>query len=205
MDRAFYGHFTLPLLNFLRFNVLQGGSAQFGAHPVHWYATQGLPAVLPAELLAGALVSVFTLRGARSRLHSRSPLFRLFLLALVLSVAVHSAIAHKEHRFMLPLVPLLAPLLAKCWVSRALSARWKLAVALVNGLVFIYCALLHQRAFEPLLGSLREQLDARPGEKGQITYLTPCYALPESAHLHPHGLNWTVNSLDCIVPLNASQ
>ena len=47
-------------LNFVRFNLLSGSSALYGAHPWHWNASQGLPAVeaslLPLVLL-GALLA----------------------------------------------------------------------------------------------------------------------------------------------------
>ena len=42
---------------FARFNLLGGGSAQYGAHPWHWNLTQGLPTVA-ATLLPLALGGV---------------------------------------------------------------------------------------------------------------------------------------------------
>lgn len=42
---------------FLRFNLLAGASAQYGAHPWHWNLSQGLPAVAASllPLLAGGV------------------------------------------------------------------------------------------------------------------------------------------------------
>ena len=51
VDFYFYGKRTVPLWNFLQFNVLSGGSAMFGVHPWYWYFTEGLPAVLTIQLL----------------------------------------------------------------------------------------------------------------------------------------------------------
>ena len=45
---------------FLRFNVLAGGSAQYGIHSWHWNMTAGLPTVAATLLplaLAGILVT----------------------------------------------------------------------------------------------------------------------------------------------------
>ena len=45
---------------FLRFNLLQGASAQYGGHPWHWNLSQGLPAVtasLLPLLVAGLLMA----------------------------------------------------------------------------------------------------------------------------------------------------
>ena len=58
-----YGAWTLVQLNFVRFNLLDGGSALFGAHPWHWYLSQGAPAVLGTFLpaaLGGAALSLAT-------------------------------------------------------------------------------------------------------------------------------------------------
>ena len=47
---------------FARFNLLNSGSAQYGAHPWHWNLTQGLPTVA-ATLLPLALGGVCLTRG----------------------------------------------------------------------------------------------------------------------------------------------
>ncbi len=45
---------------FVKFNVLAGGSAQYGSHPWHWNLTAGLPTVTATLLplaLAGILIT----------------------------------------------------------------------------------------------------------------------------------------------------
>jgi len=45
---------------FVKFNVLAGGSAQYGSHPWHWNLTAGLPTVAATLLplaLAGILIT----------------------------------------------------------------------------------------------------------------------------------------------------
>ena len=101
-DRLGYGAWTLPAWNFVRFNVLEGGSAVFGAHPWHWHFSQGIPAVLGAHL-------PLVIRGVAIAQHAVPPSIAprsLLWLALWYTVAL-SVPAHKEFRFLLPLLPLL--------------------------------------------------------------------------------------------------
>lgn len=51
LDSMLYGVSTFVPFNFLRFNVLTGGSRIFGEHPWHWNFSQGLPAVLSVGLV----------------------------------------------------------------------------------------------------------------------------------------------------------
>jgi len=43
---------------FFKFNVLAGGSAQYGSHPWHWNFTQGFPTVA-ATLLPLGIAGIF--------------------------------------------------------------------------------------------------------------------------------------------------
>ena len=45
LDRWCYGRWVLAPWEFLKFNLLSGGSAQYGSHPWHWNFTQGFPVV----------------------------------------------------------------------------------------------------------------------------------------------------------------
>lgn len=81
---------------FLRFNLLAGGSALYGAHPWHWNLSQGFPAVAATllPLMAGGVAA------AADR--------RLAALA-ALQLAAYSLPAHKEFRFLLPALQLAMP------------------------------------------------------------------------------------------------
>ena len=94
IDRVGYGVWVLSAVQFIRFNATQGLSRLYGVHPWHWYLSEGLSAMVGSMwpyLLIGAA-------------HSKS---RLVLLASSGVVLVFSQSPHKEHRFVLPLLPLL--------------------------------------------------------------------------------------------------
>uniref|UniRef100_A0A915DXW9 Mannosyltransferase n=1 Tax=Ditylenchus dipsaci TaxID=166011 RepID=A0A915DXW9_9BILA len=51
VDFFYYGAPTLCLWNFGKFNLLQGGSAHFGANVWFWYFINGLPSVFTMQCL----------------------------------------------------------------------------------------------------------------------------------------------------------
>lgn len=98
LDYAFYGRFVFPAWVNLEFNVLQNSSADYGAHPFHWYFSQGMPAMLASllPLVVWGAVSVVRKTGAGAGV----PLWPLLL--GIWGIALHSVLAHKEFRYVLP-------------------------------------------------------------------------------------------------------
>lgn len=54
-DRVWYGRWVFVPWNFFAFNLLAGGSQQYGAHPWHWNVSCGLPTLLASLLPLAAL------------------------------------------------------------------------------------------------------------------------------------------------------
>jgi Alg9-like mannosyltransferase family len=57
-DRICYQRWVLVPWNFFAFNLLQGGSEQYGAHPWHWNMSCGVPTVL-TTLIPLVLVGLY--------------------------------------------------------------------------------------------------------------------------------------------------
>jgi hypothetical protein len=89
IDRAFYGEWTFPAYNFVRFNLLGDGASIYGVHPWHWYLTQGVPGII---FTASPLCLIGIVACGR---------LDLFLLG-IWTVGVYSILPHKEFRFVLP-------------------------------------------------------------------------------------------------------
>ena len=94
-DRLFYGRWEFTTINFLKFNLLNDGSVHYGVHPWYWYLTQGLPSVATVYLPLAAF-ALFV-----QKCESAFP----SLLALSCIIVGHSAVKHKEFRFMMPTLP----------------------------------------------------------------------------------------------------
>lgn len=195
LDSTAYGKLTFTAWNFIRFNVLEGGSGHFGSHPWHWFISQGLPAVLTVHLIPIFLGIIIALR-------NRSIPF-IFFSVPALYITVHSLIAHKEHRFLLPIIPFLC-LFAGIFFHSRLShimpkchIFWIRLLFLVNVSLAGYFGLFHQ--IGPLSTTYWIVEDAKlrfsKGQHFELVHLMPCFSLPQYSYYH--GLNVTITALDC--------
>ncbi|KAK0549103.1 glycosylphosphatidylinositol anchor biosynthesis [Tilletia horrida] len=111
LDSWFYGRLTVTALAFLQVNVLGGSpvSLFYGAQPLHYYLTQGLPVIATALtpwVVTGWAVCL-TGAGARglSNLRESSTLALLARASLWVTLCM-SALGHKEWRFLQQLGPI---------------------------------------------------------------------------------------------------
>ena len=112
VDAWGYGQFTLTPWNYLRENVLFDQASRFGRSPWYFY-------LLEASLLT--LNPLFFVWLARAAVVSwREPFARALVVGLLVFLAVHCAIPHKEVRFLLPMWPVAVVLLAKMFGTDAL-------------------------------------------------------------------------------------
>jgi len=135
-DCWFYGRFILTPLAYYEVNIVQGVAADFGVEPFWWYLWG---AVLYATPLLAALLVGMYVRGARRAA---------VLLPVLVSAAFilgHSAVAHKEFRFLFP-VSWAAVLVAVVGAQGWRNARWSRAVvyvaAVMNILLLLFRTLM---------------------------------------------------------------
>ncbi|CAI5441996.1 unnamed protein product [Caenorhabditis angaria] len=185
IDSWAYGQFTIPLWNFLQFNVFQGGSAFFGVHPWHWYFTAGIPTVLTIQIIP----IIIGLLGPNIFRPTLLPFY-----ATSLYILVHSFLPHKEQRFLLPIIPLLCIYAGgafqnlKKWQPTAVGA-----MIFINFIVVIFTSRYHQVG--PFAAPKRIIEEWRGPGPVSIAALMPCYSLPGHAYLH-NDLK-TLRLLDC--------
>ncbi|TVY86221.1 GPI mannosyltransferase, partial [Lachnellula willkommii] len=100
-DRLYFGEWTFPPYQFLNFNVNQDLAVFYGRNVWHYYLSQGLPFLL-TTYLPFAIVGLWN----SASLPTGNIRFLLTTTILV-TVSTLSLIAHKEVRFIYPLLPLL--------------------------------------------------------------------------------------------------
>ena len=118
LDSWFYGAFVLTPWEYLRSNLIEGVAATFGTSPWWWYLPFATLWMAPPVGLAIALLVAI---GIAAR--PRSP----WAWALVAFAAGHTVIAHKELRFLFPLVyffPVLMAFGVDRLAARAGAAAW---------------------------------------------------------------------------------
>uniref|UniRef100_A0A7E4WCU2 Mannosyltransferase n=1 Tax=Panagrellus redivivus TaxID=6233 RepID=A0A7E4WCU2_PANRE len=184
-----------PLLEFAKFNFFTGGSAHFGVHPWYWYFTDGLLITMTGAYflaLGGFIIQC-------NRPAPRSPPKILFVVALIY-LAVHIWLPHKEHRFILPIIPLMLPfaglLLQQVSIKRANITRGLLCIIVtVNLIVAGFVCRVHQRGVNAVTSSLIADITKDAVGPVHIVQLLPCYSMHQYAAFHK--LNVRHHMLDC--------
>jgi hypothetical protein len=126
VDWPTYGRPFHSVYHYFRFNLYEGGSARFGTQPYEWYLVILVRDLGPAAFFALALAAI---GGARTRGLG---------LGIVLGLTLMSLTAHKEERYLVPILSSVPLFLALGAVRLATPlGRWRVAVAalVVGGLL----------------------------------------------------------------------
>ncbi|KAG6976885.1 hypothetical protein JG688_00000902 [Phytophthora aleatoria] len=191
IDRLGYGEWTFVPFNFFKFNVLEGKDKLYGEHPWSWYFSQGYPAIVGTTL-------PIVIAGYLTVPSSKKDLGRVIMWALF----VYSNAAHKEFRFVLPLLPpafvyagyCLRNLERKLYVQFRERTQWNLlrlavfSVIVPNVLSAYYLSQSHQRAPVEVMDYLADRIQENP--EASIHFWTPCHATPYYSYLHQNVSMW---------------
>lgn len=172
VDGVFYS--TFPLLtwwNFFKHNILHGKSHHYGTSPFSFHFTQSLPLIAGPFLICLPLVEWdYTTRTVAAAIFSLS------------------LIGHKEHRFTIPLIPLL--MLSSSKGYRRWMKNVLLAVGIVSIIPLLYFSSIHGRA--PL--AVMDYLRGRKWNVGdKVFFAMPCHSTPLYSYLNlenPPVLHW---------------
>tara|TARA_Y100000590_G_scaffold469336_1_gene656339 strand:+ start:871 stop:2256 length:1386 start_codon:yes stop_codon:yes gene_type:complete len=131
------------MIEYFKFNILEKGASQFGEDPWHRYIT-ALSRFFTAPIAVLSIIFVFY-AGFKKRKESLS-----IIIGMLPFLIIHHLIAHKEDRFLLPVLPLWIWLACIGWTGwkKTLSEK-KERVAVVFGIglcgiSFLYGAFHHQ-------------------------------------------------------------
>jgi phosphatidylinositol glycan class B len=119
MDKMFYADWTFPALLFFYFNVVQSLAVFYGRNRLDYYFTEGLPLLLTTALPFGIIALWQSIRGglvaegpavptrATTTTNGTREIRFIFAVAVLSSIISLTAVAHKEVRFLFPLLPIL--------------------------------------------------------------------------------------------------
>lgn len=196
-DRLFYGAWTFPPYTFLDINLTQDVAVFYGSNPWHYYLSQGLPLLtttaLPFALYAlyASLVASPAPKSAQTKAIKaadgttvdpvrRANARKALSFTVVATVSAMSLVAHKEVRFLYPLLPILlvlaAPHAAAFYTTVTTTTTPKAAAEsvhtttlrnkrvlwaalAVNGILAGYLSLFHQPAPLSVLAFLRTEYE----------------------------------------------
>ena len=165
----------------------------YGVQPWHWYFSQGFPVISFAQFpffviaLGVALLSGF--KTAQNR-----P-----LLLIVFVLVTYSVFAHKEFRFIYPILPLsfvyVGKIQSEMLPTRRTLKRFIIAfVIALQVLMAFYFSQIHQRGTIAATAELRNKSDVT-----KVYYLIPCHHAPSYSHLYNYNSGTTacIKHLDC--------
>lgn len=198
IDSYMYGRFIVTPYEFFKFNVLENIGSFYGTHPWYWYFIVGLPTILGAFTLPFLIAVIQILRN-----RDKSPDQYNLLIATTSALIVYSCLAHKEFRFVLPLLPICLHITAdslRTWSRHAAhSTVYLVAVTLLisNAIPAVYFSWMHQTGtiemMRPIERIAREYRDG-DGNRAKFLFLMPCHSTPLYSHVHQ---NITLRFLTC--------
>jgi phosphatidylinositol glycan class B len=170
-DRLYFQQWTFPPYHWLNFNISQDLAVFYGRNDWHYYLSQGLPLLL-TTYLPFALIGLWR----STSLQSGQQAFTLASTTL-LTIGTLSCIAHKEVRFIYPLLPILhviaAPVVgtffseartAESSSKRSTTSTLRrkpllLFILLLNMAIAGYTSLVHQRGVLDVMIWLRNDFE----------------------------------------------
>ncbi|KAL1302626.1 hypothetical protein AAFC00_002997 [Neodothiora populina] len=234
-DRLYYGEWTFPPLRFVHFNVVQSLAVFYGRNRPDYYITEGLPLLLTTSLpfaawgiyrvcLSGRTKSsIRNTPAAIPSIDKRSSTLETLTLTILIFMTSMSLIAHKEVRFIYPLLPLLHVLSAEPFWLFCAGRRLPLntlkrlvlcSIVVLDLILAWYICTVHQRGVLDVVTTLRAEyethylpaLDAFTKEdnkktgKMTVLFLMPCHSTPWRSHLVYEGIE--ARMLTCEPPID---
>ncbi|CAO3651314.1 unnamed protein product [Cunninghamella blakesleeana] len=177
---------------FLKTNVFQSIAVFYGAHPFHWYLSQGLPLMLFTFI-------PFTCIGFYQSMKKSSASASLCGL-IIWIITIYSLLSHKEFRFLYPIFPVLLMMTSfglKTTNQSFKNKKWNgfIIFGLWTSQFFfsIYFSVYHQRGIIDAMTWLQRQ------QASSIGFLMPCHSTPWQSMIHQR--NTSMWFLTCEPPL----
>ncbi|XP_077050082.1 GPI alpha-1,2-mannosyltransferase 3 isoform X3 [Siphateles boraxobius] len=111
---------------------------------------------------------------------------RILLITILWTTAIYSFLAHKELRFIYPVLPFC---MIFCGISLAKLQAWRKTAAgallVLNLCPALYTGLIHQRGTLDVMHDLQRLCDISDSQNStELLFLMPCHSTPLYSHLH---------------------
>lgn len=201
LDSWYFGTRTFTPWNFLVAN-LSPISSFYGTSPWHYYLTQGIP------ILANFCAPFFFYGAWQVIARNSSPSSRRLVYLVAWTVMIYSMAAHKEWRFIHPLLPVIHVIASKpigdVYFAQPhrpskILARYSQLWIFLTVIAAPFLLFIQSRAQISVIYYLRSVPDEQLRSAG---FLMPCHSTPWQAYLHRprlnEGLLWAIG---CEPPL----
>ncbi|CAM9020650.1 unnamed protein product [Wickerhamomyces anomalus] len=189
IDYFYYGELTVPIWNFIKFNVTTSLSKFYGVAPWHFHIFQSVPIIL-LTFLPIFIYGCF-----------KYPNWQLKLL-LAFVIGTFSCIDHKEFRFIYPVQPIMFLITSSGFYHLNLHhskiVKYSAYIIIIlNTLISLFFTQVHERGVIDVIEYLKYDPDVE-----SIGFLTPCHSTPWQSYLHRPELQNSTWFLTCEPPLH---
>ncbi|CAD7082375.1 unnamed protein product [Hermetia illucens] len=198
VDSYIYGLFTVPPAQFFLYNIYENIGSFYGVHEWYWYLAVGLPTLLGISTLPFLFAVINTILNWNA-----FPIRKALLISILFTLAGLSFIEHKEHRFLLIILPMCLYICSDYlsrWSTRANSLLvWLFAAAIIagNAAPGWYFSTVHQKGtlevMKPL-AKIAESYRDKDNNPARLLFLMPCHSTPFYSHIHQ---NITMYFVEC--------
>ena len=199
IDRAaLLPHVMITPYNFFKYNISYGISSHYGVMPWYWYIAFGIPFLLTTWIPFFAVGCMHS-----SRYFSKSVIYTSGLFALS-TLVIYSCIAHKEFRFIYPVLPAFIPFIGAGmahWSSNSISktktSLLMIGICLLNISVSVFLNRYHNCGILPTMDHIADII--HNGDRDpSFVFLMPCHATPWLSYIHHPRAN--ISMLTCEHP-----
>ncbi|TIB03446.1 hypothetical protein E3P94_00767 [Wallemia ichthyophaga] len=176
LDSMVYGSFTITPVRFIQSNIINSVSHFYGTSSALYYITQAWPILLNTSI-------VYTYKAV---VDMRTPTEKALRNTLIFVTGVYTLIAHKEWRFIQPLLPIAMALTASRMNLSKKTVKW-LAVGVIPAL---YLLTTHMRGQVEVSEWVGEVSGVR-----SVGFYMPCHSTPWQSHIHRPDL--TLYAVQC--------
>lgn len=229
VDRAFYEAWVFPPYTFLQVNVVQSLATFYGNNDWHYYISQGYPLLLTTALPFTLIGLYRSLVASANSLHhlklgARNILYLLSIVSLLVPAAF-SNIAHKEVRFIYPLLPALhvisaeplASFFRQLMLTNTASRAQRpttfpkqllfFVLLSINVCIAYYTSQIHNSGIIGVTTHIRQEFSASYQSRNMtVGMLMPCHSTPWRSHIQYPASESTPGihawALTCEPPLN---
>ncbi|TIA90827.1 hypothetical protein E3P99_01412 [Wallemia hederae] len=168
LDSWAYGSLMITPLNFIQTNIIDSVSHFYGTSGASYYVTQAWPLLLNTGI-------VYFMQAI---LDMRTPMEKALRSVLVFVTLVYTLLAHKEWRFIQPLLPIAMALTASRMDVTRVSKKMR-ALLGIGVLAALYLITTHMRGQV----EVSEWVAGAEGVQS-VGFYMPCHSTPWQSHIH---------------------
>ena len=184
LDSFFHGSFIVTPYEFFKVNIIDNIGSFYGSHPIYWYFSSGLPAILGIGIVPFYLAIFDTMKYWKESVERQ-----VIIKSIIFTVFAFSLLPHKEFRFLLQILPLCLHIITSYlsnW-SRTKSevVIWFTAIVILvaNVIPAGYLSFVHQQGTIKVMEKLSDVV-VNHKTQPKIFFMMPCHSTPLYSHIH---------------------